>query len=267
MILHSARDPYVGIKIQGGLGNQLFGVAAAQCLAWKLDVPVKVDLTIVERDPHREFQLDQLGYAKVSRRRTGHPPRFREQSFAFDTRWPSITTPVTLEGFFQSWKYFHPYSGQIRDLFVSLLDSTSVSSSHLRPFVAVHARRGDFLEPRTFAYHGVCSEGYFAHAIHRVRQMQGSLPAIVFSDDPNFAASLASLVDDATAAPLQPPLVSLAHMRHAQAHVISNSTFSWWSAWLAQSPTVVAPRPWFSTKMHSTRDLLPPHWITLGREL
>lgn len=267
MILRAAREPYVGIRIQGGLGNQLFGIAAAQSLAWRLDVPVKIDLSIVEKDPNRKFELEPLGYSRIPSGRTSHSPRFREVSFNFDSRWPSIAVPVTLEGYFQSWKYFQPDSSRVRDMFVSLLKTATVSEFHVRPFVAVHARRGDFLEPRTLAYHGVCSTGYFVNAIQRIRQMVGQLPVTVFSDDQGFAATLAGLVEDATAAPSEPTLVSLARMSRASAHIISNSTFSWWSAWLAGSPTVVAPRPWFSTKRHDTRDLLPPSWITLDREL
>ncbi len=50
-------------------------------------------------------------------------------------------------------------------------------------------------------------------------------------------------------------------------HIIANSTFSWWGAWLNPkvNKLIVAPKQWFGrqTKHHDTKDLLPPDWIVL----
>lgn len=61
-------------------------------------------------------------------------------------------------------------------------------------------------------------------------------------------------------------LMLMAACRH---HIMANSSFSWWGAWLDRSPkkTVIAPRLWFSRaylRKADTLDLYDPDWITLG---
>ena len=50
--------------------------------------------------------------------------------------------------------------------------------------------------------------------------------------------------------------------------VIANSSFSWWTGFIGERPrrVVIAPRPWLTRSDIDTRDLLPPHWLTLDRE-
>jgi tellurite resistance-related uncharacterized protein len=47
-------------------------------------------------------------------------------------------------------------------------------------------------------------------------------------------------------------------------HIIANSSFSWWGAWLCQNPDkkIIAPKQWYRIDI-DTRDLLPAEWIKL----
>ena len=55
-------------------------------------------------------------------------------------------------------------------------------------------------------------------------------------------------------------------MSLARHHIIANSTFSWWGAWLGHRPgqSVIAPSVWASDKVDSTRDRYPVTWTTLN---
>jgi hypothetical protein len=52
-------------------------------------------------------------------------------------------------------------------------------------------------------------------------------------------------------------LMSLCHH-----HIIANSTFSWWGAWLSMHPhkVVIAPKHWVNDPSVDTSDVLPENW-------
>ena len=53
-------------------------------------------------------------------------------------------------------------------------------------------------------------------------------------------------------------------MSRCRSHIIANSTFSWWGAWLSPylSKIVIAPKKWFRNNQH-IEYLIPRQWITI----
>jgi hypothetical protein len=126
----------------------------------------------------------------------------------------------------------------------------------------VHIRLGDYLKEKSF---GVPSNEYFAKALNALwnENMHGKI--WLFSDRPTQAMEMfphqfsayVRLVEGAEMTSAE----NLQLMRHGHGYVISNSTFSWWGAFLTfnKDAKVVAPFPWF-TNIREPLDLLPPHW-------
>lgn len=64
-----------------------------------------------------------------------------------------------------------------------------------------------------------------------------------------------------------PDFIDLYMMTLCDHHIIANSSFSWWGAWLANKSDqiVVAPSVWFGPKLahKNTQDIIPERWIKI----
>jgi hypothetical protein len=133
--------------------------------------------------------------------------------------------------------------------------------------VIVHIRLGDYLKEKGF---GVPSKEYFAKALNTLWNEDKHRKIWLFSDRPteameNFPREFSSYVRLVEGAEMS-SAENLQLMRHGHGYVISNSTFSWWGAFLTfnKDAKVVAPFPWF-TNIREPLDLLPPHWERVAR--
>jgi hypothetical protein len=202
---------------------------------------------------------------------------YREPHFHYDHAFEALGPQGTLFGYFQSERYFAPIAERLRDWFVPrepLGAAAAVVLARIersRLPVSVHIRRGDYLKPGTMEVHGVLGEAYYRQAIARVHAVLGEEADIfVFSDDPAAAEQVLNFVPTSRLVHVlgdpQCPWEDIKLMARCRHHVIANSSFSWWGAWLNRSPdkVVVAPRAWFAPndllKM-DTRDLYPSAWV------
>lgn len=291
-------------NIVGGLGNQMFQYACARALALELNFPLKVTIDMFghyasRRCPELErvFSLKtEVAQPKELRRMIGvlctppavrrvlggkmfaflMPPRFIiEPHFHFwDGLLDQARTGGYLQGYWQSERYFSKHMATIRSDFTFRQPLTGRNSELVRAIhesiaVSVHVRRGDYVSnPKILSVHGVCAPGYYFKAMERLRQAVPEARFFVFSDDPQWVTEM--LV------PHYPDLVLAEHNRGENSfndmrlmslcrhHIIANSSFSWWGAWLNPDPgkIVIAPRNWFANGTNST-DLIPDTWIRI----
>jgi hypothetical protein len=158
-----------------------------------------------------------------------------------------------LFGYFQTPRYFGEIAEELREELRSLLNSVCSSSEIHRELakpgtVAVHVRRGDYMQNSVFQ---VCDVDYYRDAINQMRKEVSGAKFFIFSDDPAWCRSTfcdddQTIVDSGEAG--NNPLYDLHLMSLAAHHIIANSTYSWWSAWLAQSSTqrVIMPDRWYA---------------------
>ncbi len=275
--------PAVTVSLAGGLGNQLFGYAVGLELSRRNNCQLHLQMGTLGS---RAFQLAQMDLPEhVSICRPGNPIAdhavrvlgriplqkriFQERAFRFDPRVLTLRPPIRLHGYFQSWRYFPSVSTELRRQ-ISALPTPSerykkiveeLVDSH--GFVALHARRGDYLEADD--YHGVTSARYFKNALE-VLGAAGKRIAIFSDDDsgwtPAWAPREAIMVRPRD---LPDSRETLVLMSQADALAISNSSFAWWAAWVGDRPgrPVICPRPWFSSSHLDTRDLPLLHWLTV----
>lgn len=289
--------------LQGGFGNQLFILAAAWEQAARLDCPLYVDISrFIAGDPleraketPREFELDAISFPGTvlredspwfrnsprrphSIRRFGRGSRsltvWRQPSLNYHDDVQRVRPGTTLLGYFQSWRYFEGVADSVAaalsDPTLSAVESTQFETLGSAPTITAHVRRGDYLTTHASLHHGIASAAYFERAIALLRMVNFPVDQVrVFSDSPEIVRAefdgMAG-VEFVTDTALLGSAATVLAMSRGESFAMSNSSFSWWAAWLltrrAPNATVIAPRPW-QANGQSGHDLLLPNWLTL----
>jgi Glycosyl transferase family 11 len=278
------------VGLSGGLGNQLFQYAAGRSLAARLGTPLALDLSHYDGEGNkRRFELQPLEArfspadaaslrTQLKRLQSLHRPTkkiaplnaavhalfpqiYWERNIGYQPSWTTITAPKYLHGVWMSERYFADHAELIREDIAPLMLASTEE-------IAIHIRLTDYLTIANAAkFKGSCDESYYAKAIAHFRSINGKAKFLVFSDDPVAAKAVLPnenamrIYNDTGQTPLQ-TMMAMAACSH---HIIANSTFSWWAAWLNRNPqkTVIAPRHWFSKAYeakHKVNDIIPATW-------
>ena len=197
-----------------------------------------------------------------------------ERHFHFDPEVASLPDGVCLEGYWQSERYFAQVADRVRhDLTLEKppagRDAELLAEIAAGNAVSLHVRRGDYVtDPAASATHGVCPLDYYRRAIAFIAERVADPVFFLFSDDPEWTRANLDLGGAATLVDHNGPdrgHEDLRLMSHCDHHIIANSSFSWWGAWLDPRPQkmVVAPRQWFRDASKDTSDLIPESWVQL----
>lgn len=284
-------------RITSGLGNQLFQYAAARHLALKNRARLYLDLSYFIQeyatDTPRKFKLNHfsvplhllqdsplLYVSKATKLLPNRslPPLFRflkEPHFHFDPTVPQTRAAcITLDGFWQSERYFAESAAIIRqELTLQTIPSPEFEryeqqiKAAAAP-ISVHVRRGDYVHhpefSQTFGFLGL---DYYQRALAHLHQQVANPQFYVFSDEPDWVHENLDLPETAVFVRNTGPnadVADLVLMSRCQHHIIANSSFSWWGAWLNPNPAkqVIAPARWYKNQpTWDTKDLVPSTWI------
>lgn len=192
-------------------------------------------------------------------------PHFRHWQGINDVRADSY-----LRGYWQSEKYFDQVGAQIRQDFsfkIALNGANQAMADRIGATnaVSLHIRRGDYASnPNNAGVYRLCSPAYYQAAIAHIAQHVPDPHFFIFSDDMAWARAHLNMdfphvfVDHNAGSDSFNDMRLMSLCKH---HIIANSSFSWWGAWLNPRPQkiVVAPQQWFANGTDS-RDLLPSNW-------
>jgi hypothetical protein len=289
----------ITIEPLGGLGNQLFIYGLGLRLARDRNTELTCDLWNFYGYDWHGYELDSFHnsitctYSSRSREIFGHKLRglirraralhidptsighlVLERDSLFDSKVLQARNGWRLNGYFQSWRYFEPIEEELKGQISNpknpsqWMHDMREQLSELGPWIAVHVRRGTYLEVPIM---GLVGNDYYSRAISYLDTLAGKLPLVLFSDSPELLTDLQSRYEDRVTVISTPesvrPIDVLQVMSDASHLVIGNSTFSWWAAYLKDRPDriVIAPRPWLDDRNFNERDLIPRGWLTLGR--
>jgi len=286
--------------IKGGLGNQMFQYALGRKLSLMRNEELFLDLSWFQNpgeDTKRNFALHHFNIdAKIAtpeqvRKLKGNDRLhrtylvralkkfslykqknyFRESGPFYDHSIIASSKSGYYDGHWVDYRYFEDISTVIVNDF-SLVENFKLEQSKNfeavknTQSVSVHIRRGDYAYRKsTQEFHGLLPVSYFKTSIETIAKNLDNPHFFFFSDDIDWVKENISIAYPHTY--IEPALpeyeaLDLILMSACQCNIISNSTFSWWAAWLNQSPSkiVIAPPFWSKLVPDSTR-ILPSSWI------
>lgn len=275
-------------KLYGGLGNQMFQYAVGRVLSLKLKANLYLDLDWFEHIKgngtvtQRIYELDVFGIQpkklslkdRLSIKR--NPPKvFQEHGLGYQSEFNGLRGNVILDGYWQSYKYVASCRDQIIKDFAFPIEISNENKHILQMIkntnsISLHIRRGDYANVKhTNEYHGLVPTQYYKDAVAQISKKVPNVTYFIFSDDPgwcqkNLKLNVETIYVTANKGP-KSGVEDMRLMAACQHNIIANSSFSWWAAWLNQSPDkiVVAPNKWFQKEDAALNDRLPKNWIRL----
>lgn len=287
-------------RIIGGLGNQMFQVACGYALAKKYQAPLLLDTNHFHGyHLHNGFELNDILFKKFSiieKRdligRFGYFSLLRQSQLKILSKIfflknesifiepqisyseiPTVKNKIYNIGYFQSEKYFHDFALDVKDLF-SFADKAfnhriidMARQMNAEASVSVHIRRGDYISnKKNSELLGFVGLKYLKAAVEYISDCVDVDKFYVFSDDLEWARS--NLKSSHKIVFVEGNVGNLSYldmylMKSCRHHIISNSSFGWWAAWLGELPgtVVVAPKKWFCSGLKN--DIVPDRWIKL----
>jgi len=279
----------LSIKLQGGLGNQLFMIFATIAHAMKYKQLV-IFSKHIDNDPNTTPRHTYWDTILAPLRYMVTMKKIIFKVYTYPNHHYVKISPhkgnYCLNGYFQSYKYFQKYQEQIYTLLKLHTQRMKIKQHYIEYFrmhseapieniISLHFRMGDYKLPKFSGFHNIITMDYYIAAIREIiNQLKNRHLAILcFGEKQDtseinkkiaylqkiFPTCLFHLCD-----PQIPDWQQLLLMSCCQHHIIANSSFSWWGAYINDYPKKIIcyPERWFGPlNQHlDTKDMFPSNW-------
>jgi hypothetical protein len=250
----------------GRLGNQMFQFAALKGIARNRGFeycfpPTKNTNEWTDHQLFNPFKLGSTTQLNVQFIDYDRPTVMEETFFFNEKLFNECPDWISLQGFFQTEKYFKHIRDELLKDFEfrdEILEPAQKTMSYWKNPIALHIRRTDYT---TNPNHTALSMDYYEKALS---EFDDSSEVIIFSDEPQWCMEQKLFESDRfMISETGNNYMDMCLMTLCSGHIIANSSFSWWGAWLSDSQKVVAPSGWFkgSNNEHlDTKDVIPERW-------
>jgi hypothetical protein len=250
----------------GRLGNQMFQYATLRGIAetkgYEFCIPESTFKN--EWEDHQLFEAFTLPNLKTKKFIPAN--YYQEKQYNYSQEYvDQCPDNINLFGYFQTEKYFSHIADSIREDFTfksEVLDPCK-EAFDFDEIISLHVRRTDYVEKSDD--HPLCPMEYYEEALTK---FDSDLPVLIFSDDTKWCKEQELFKPDRfMVSESNWNLVDMCLMTMCSHHIIANSSFSWWGAWLSGSDNVIAPSRWFGDKgytaNHNTDDIVPDRWTKI----
>ncbi len=276
---------YLRLDLEGGLGKIMFQYASLYGISkHNAMIPVidKGDYLGSIFPALKAFMMEEIESIY-------HWEHFRERApNSYDNRARSLNFAknIELQGFYQSWRYFHHVKEDLRTQFSFHPNTVQIAEGFLKEaynvhsekfpraksnvrFIGLHVRRGDYLDPHnTDKGYTTASLKYIKRAMHYFGARFKHIIFVVTSDDKRWARyNIKSHRHLVIISPHESASYDLCILSLCNHTITTVGAFSWWAAFLARGEAVYYKG--FPSKhsslsyMFSSKDYYLPHWVGL----
>jgi Glycosyl transferase family 11 len=272
---------YISVNLCGGLGNQLFQIACVYSLAYEYNLtPIikKIDSSpsvFKHRSVYFNNILRKINVVNEEEYNKINFEKIEEGSANYKKINLESNKSYLLNGYFQSPKYFKKYMPEITIMFnlyenemTSIRNYYNNIKQNYKQTVSLHVRHGDYLKLQHF--HSVLTVDYYTKAINHFDQDDTLF--VVFSDDinwckNNFCIQNVHFVENIIPTNIPLDIFEFCLMSLCDHHIIANSSFSCWAAYLNQNSAkkIIAPFRWFvpDKENNAIKDIYDDGWIII----
>ena len=275
-------EPGIIPSVVGGMGNQMFIVAAAYVVSKVKQCPLYILYNPIENNKHNKTKTD---YNKSLFKYFGthsdipvtqahtlvqHGYKIFHQGNGFSHWNPNSVSPGSiLTSYYQYYPPLAPYENDLRSLFLQglseYIEKNKNTGLNFENAAFLHVRRGDYLNIPHFHFIQSIDE-YYKPSVEKLIQQANPTTIYVLSDDPKWIQEQPFFNQNPIFKVMDIPneLDALAFMTQCTAGAIcANSTFSWWGAFLgayAKRAPVFVPKRWIADTVVS---LFPVEWAVI----
>jgi len=270
-------------KLKGGLGNMMFQISAAMNLAAKKNTETcfpnfSNHLKYANSRWHLQYSKEKSDFRcpndaeeyrrflKLNEQPDKNTKSFKIYNYPFQySDWLPNETDFAIDGYFQSEKYFTEIREDLLQFFKPPAETEAIIEKkygHLLNgrTISLHVRRGDYVNLSNL--YNILNVDYYKNSIDSVGDYENCL---VFADDiawckENFCFKNCFFVEN------EKDYIEMFLMSKCDVNIISNSSFSWWGAWLNKKPhKIIAPDKWFEKGYShlSDKDIIPENWFKI----
>jgi len=281
------------MKIMGGQGNQMFQYALGRYLSMKNKCTLEYEMSYFEGKDSRVYTLDKFFTVGKPTRKWSIKlyhwlprgkrlldvflHRIKEHGSWYHEDVKNIRNKnAWLEGYWASPKYFE----EIRDILIHDFRCKVELSEHTKrwkkeiisdknPTVSLHIRRGDYVNIAVnMQIYKMLPATYYKYCLKDLENKFGHLSIYVFSNDMDWVKENMDFGDNYVKYVVgndeEHGFEDMILMWECEHHIIANSTFSWWGAYLStRDGETYVPSEWYIRKgdLYDIRDLYPKEWI------
>lgn len=226
---------------------------------------------VLEKDTFETSMLSNMfnlkEYSSIDAESILFEKTYKENCHCFDPNVLEVEDNTNLMGYFQTEKYFKHCEDIVKkeftynDSLINTADKFLSSYKHL-DLVSIHVRRTDYLHYTHI--HAKCDLLYYTEAMNQFNKSKTCF--VVTTDDINWCKE--NIKTDNILFSSDSYELDLCIQSRCDHHIIANSTYSWWAAWLGQNPNkkIIAPENWFTpdfATISPDHDIVPSHWIKI----